>query len=140
MVFMIIRNKVKNMVNDVRYYFIDICLCLYLENEEKKTLPVIWTKTLTKIVSIVCDHVQNNLRVFNVFRTEITKDCNMWTIKHHSCMKFFFCFWWVIQSMWRKSVNHEMEEKNYRNEHMKITQPWKLLLMYNTMWTILYLI
>ena len=36
MVFMIIRNKVKNMVNDVRYYFIDICLCLYLENEEKK--------------------------------------------------------------------------------------------------------
>lgn len=41
MVFMIIRNKVKNMVNDVRYYFIDICLCLYLENEEKKTLPVI---------------------------------------------------------------------------------------------------
>ena len=39
MVFMIIRNKVKNMVNDVRYYFIDICLCLYLENEEKKTLP-----------------------------------------------------------------------------------------------------
>lgn len=41
MVFMIIRNKVKNMVNDVRYYFIDICLCLHLENEEKKTLPVI---------------------------------------------------------------------------------------------------
>ena len=36
MIFMIIRNKVKNMVNDVRYYFIDICLCLYLENEEKK--------------------------------------------------------------------------------------------------------
>ena len=41
MVFMIIRNKVKNMVNDVRYYFIDICLWLYLKNEEKKTLPVI---------------------------------------------------------------------------------------------------
>ena len=38
MVFMIIRNKVKNMVNDVRYYFIDICLCLYLENEEKKNI------------------------------------------------------------------------------------------------------
>ena len=35
MVFMIIRNKVKNMVNDVRYYFIDICLCLNLENVEK---------------------------------------------------------------------------------------------------------
>ena len=53
------------MVNDVRYYFIDICLCLYLENDESKTLPVTWTKTLTKIGSIVCDHFQNNWRVFN---------------------------------------------------------------------------
>ena len=36
MFFIMIRNKVKNMVNDVRYYFIDICLCLHLENDEKK--------------------------------------------------------------------------------------------------------
>ena len=41
MVFIMLRNKEKNMVNDVRYYFIDICLCLYLENDEKKPLPVI---------------------------------------------------------------------------------------------------
>ena len=60
MVFMIIRNKVKNMVNDVRYYFIDICLCLYLENEEKKHCQSYEQKTLTKIVSIVCDHVKIN--------------------------------------------------------------------------------
>lgn len=36
MVFIMLRNKEKNMVNDVRYYFIDICLCLHLENDEKK--------------------------------------------------------------------------------------------------------
>ena len=36
MVFIMLRNQEKNMVNDVRYYFIDICLCLHLENDEKK--------------------------------------------------------------------------------------------------------
>lgn len=36
MFFIMIRNKIKNMVNDVRNYFIDICLCLHLENDEKK--------------------------------------------------------------------------------------------------------
>ena len=60
MVFMIIRNKVKNMVNDVRYYFIDICLCLYLENEEKQNCKSYEQKKLTKILSIVCDHVKIN--------------------------------------------------------------------------------
>ena len=35
MVFIMLRNQEKNMVNDVRYYFIDICLCLHLENDEK---------------------------------------------------------------------------------------------------------
>ena len=89
MVFVMIRIKVKNMVNDVRYYFIDIYLCLCLENDEEKTLPVIWTKNSLKIVFIVCDHFQNRLRLFNGYSTEKTKDCNMWTIKNHSCMKFF---------------------------------------------------
>ena len=59
MVFVMIRNKVKNMVNYVRYYFIDICLCLHLENDEKKHCQSYEQKTL-KIVSIVCDHFQNN--------------------------------------------------------------------------------
>ena len=60
MVFIMLRYKEKNMVNDVRYYFIDICLCLNLENDEKKHYQSYEQKTLTKIVSFVCDHFQNN--------------------------------------------------------------------------------
>ena len=60
MVFIMLRNKEKNMVNDVRYYFIDICLCLYLENDETKNITSHMNKNITKIGSIVCDYLQNN--------------------------------------------------------------------------------
>ena len=41
-----IRIKVKNMVNDVSYYFIDIYLCLCLENDEQKHYQSYEQKTL----------------------------------------------------------------------------------------------